>query len=81
MLPILPLLKNWGSKLPYRKKKTGTKRVQKSRYNSSTGTQENYFVEVDVFSDVWEPDSSSYSGTDSPTSYGSDPGSYGGYSE
>lgn len=81
MPPILQLLKNWGSKLPYRKKKTGTKRVQKSRYNSSTGMSESYYVEEPVFETVYEPDYSSHSGTDSPTSYGSDPGSYGGYSE
>lgn len=67
--------------MPYKRKKTGTKRESRSRYNPVTQETEIYYVDVDVFSNVWE--SSSYdSGSNSYDSGGGSSydtgGSYGG---
>lgn len=61
--------------MPYKKKKTGTKKVTRTRTNPSTGLSESYEIDVDVFTDVWEAASSSDSGSssyDSGSSYSSE---------
>lgn len=59
--------------MPYKKKKTGTKKVTKTRTNPSTGVVETYEIDVDVFSDVWESsyDSGSSSYDSGSSSYDS----------
>lgn len=60
----------------YKKKKTGSNRVEKRRVNSA-GVIEVYYVDVPVYEMVWEPESGSQSyGTD--TSYDTS-GGYGSY--
>lgn len=59
--------------MPYKRKKTGTKKESRSRYNPVTQETEVYYVDVDVFSDVWESSfsSDSSSSSDTPSSYDS----------
>lgn len=59
--------------MPYRKRKTGSKKQKRERVGSS-GQIEVYYVDVPVYEDVWEPDSGSQS-YDTDTSFDS----YGGY--
>lgn len=63
--------------MPYRKKKTGTKRESRTRYTGPGGAPEVYYVDVDVFENVYvAPESYDHSSSDnSSTDYGS---SYGG---
>ncbi len=59
--------------MPYKRKKTGTKKETRVRTNPATGYPESYEVTVDVFSDVWESsyDSGSSSYDSGSSSYDS----------
>lgn len=62
--------------MPYKKKKVGTKQVQKWRTDFNTGEVTSYYVEVDDFREVWEDTPSAdtsgyYSGGSDSVSYDS----------
>jgi hypothetical protein len=59
-----------------KKKKTGTQKVAKQRYNPSTGSYDTYYVTEDVFTYV--SDTSNYGSSDSGSSSSYDSGSSGG---
>lgn len=61
--------------MPYKSKKTGTRKETRTRYNPVTNTQETYQIDVDVFTDVWVSSSDSGSGYDSGSSSSYDSGS------